>query len=484
MRTNELNMRATTALATASVAFLLGACASSAGIAPTAREIEPGRLGLGAGTPASDPARVGTDWWRAFGRAELDGLVEQALAGNPGLQVAQARLARAQAGVTLAQASAGARADGSLGVTREHFSATSTYPPPLGGGIFSLASAQLGATWDLDFFGRNRAAIEAAVGAQRAAQADAQAARNLLASLVARSYMQLGRLFGQREVAVRALQQREEMLGLIRQRVQAGLDTKVELRQAEGAVPEMRQQIEQIDEQITLARHALAAFTAQPPAAFDDLAVRLRGVQAVALPQTLPADLLGRRADITAARWRVQAAIGAMQSARAQFYPDINLVAFVGLSSIGLDRLVNAASEQYGVGPALSLPIFDAGRLRAQLSGRAAEVDAAIESYNGAVIDAVHEVADQIGSLRSLQQQQQLQAHAQAAAESAHELAQQRFRAGLGTYLGVLGAETGVLAQRRQALDLQARVLDTQIGLMRALGDVATSQQPTPGGHS
>jgi outer membrane protein TolC len=173
-----------------------------------------------------------------------------------------------------------------------------------------------------------------------------------------------------------------------------------------------------------------------------------------------------------------------MQSARAQFYPDLNLAAFAGLSSIGLDRLVKAASEQYGAGPALSLPIFDAGRLRAQLRGKAAEVDAAIESYNGVVIDAVHEVADQIGSLRSLQQQQQEQARAQAAAESAHELAQQRFRAGLGSYLGVLGAETGVLAQRRQAVELQARVLDTQISLIRALGGGYTSDDSSSGGHS
>ena len=132
--------------------------------------------------------------------------------------------------------------------------------------------------------------------------ADIDAARVVLASNVARTYVQLGRLFEQREVAARSLQQRDEILSLIRQRVQGGLDTNVELRQGEGALPETRQQIEQLDEQITLARHALAALTAQAPNALDALIAPLTTVQAVPLPAAVPADLLGRRADVTAAR--------------------------------------------------------------------------------------------------------------------------------------------------------------------------------------
>ncbi len=451
-------------------AIALGGCASSAGIAPVASEIAPASLGLGAGPPVEATPALADDWWRGFGDAALNALVDRALAGNPGLKVAQARLARAGAALSSARAADGPQVRGEIDVTRQRFSSTGIYPPPLGGGIFTLGTAQVGLSWELDFFGRNRAAIEAAVGSQRAALADAQAARIVLASNVARTYMQLGRLFEQREVATRALRQRSEILSLIMQRVQGGLDTKVELRQGEGALPESRQQIEQLDEQITLSRHALAALTAQAPNALDDLEPRLRTVQAVPLPAAVPADLLARRADVTAARWRVEAAAGDMRRAKSQFYPDVNLAAFVGLSSIGLDQLVNAASRQYGAGPAISLPIFDAGRLRANLSGKAAEVDAAVESYNGAVIEAVHDVADQISSLRSLGRQQTEQAGAQAAAESAYEFAMQRYGAGLGSYLTVLNAETGVLNQRRQAVDLKARVLDTQIGLARALG--------------
>jgi NodT family efflux transporter outer membrane factor (OMF) lipoprotein len=282
--------------------------------------------------------------------------------------------------------------------------------------------------------------------------------------------VQLGRLFEQREVAQRALKQRDETLSLINQRVQGGLDTAVEQRQGEGALPETRQQIEQLDEQITLARHALAALTAQAPSALDGLTVQLRGVQAVAVPAALPVDLLGRRADITAARWRVEAATSDMKSAKAQFYPNINLTAFIGLQSIGLDQLVKSGAEQYGAGPAIRLPIFDSGRLRANLKVKSADVDAAVESYNSAVLDAVHDVADQLASLRSVERQQAEQTRAQAAAESAYDLATQRYKAGLGTYLTVLNAEATVLTQRRQAADLKARAIDTQIALIRALG--------------
>lgn len=462
------------------VVLTLAGCASSAGIAPTAQTLMPAAIGLGnAASPVAEPVPE-ADWWRGFGDAALNGLIERALAGNPSLKVAQARLARAQAAALGAQAADGPQVNGSLDITRQRFSATSIYPPPLGGSIRTLGTAQIGAEWEIDFFGRHRAAIEAAVGTQRAAQADLQAARIVLAGNVARTYVQLGRLFAQREVAVRALAQRDEILRLINQRVQSGLDTSVEQRQGEGALPETRQQIEQLDEQIALAHHALAALTAQAPNALNSVIVPLRTVQVVPVPAALPADLLGRRADITAARWRVEAATSDMASARAAFYPNINLTAFVGLSSIGLDQLVKSGSEQYGAGPAIRLPIFDAGRLRANLRGKTADVDAAIESYNSAVIEAVHDVADQISSLQSIERQQAEQTRAGAAAESAYDLATQRYKAGLGTYLVVLNAEASVLGQRRQAADLKARALDTQIALIRSLGGGYTEEVLEP----
>jgi outer membrane protein TolC len=122
------------------------------------------------------------------------------------------------------------------------------------------------------------------------------------------------------------------------------------------------------------------------------------------------------------------------------------------------------------VGPAISLPIFEGGKLRANLRGKSADLDAAIESYNAAVLDAVRDVADQISSLQSIERQQKEQASAQASAEAAYDIATQRYKAGLGTYLVVLNAESTVLTQRRLGTDLKARALDTQVALIRSLG--------------
>jgi NodT family efflux transporter outer membrane factor (OMF) lipoprotein len=180
--------------------------------------------------------------------------------------------------------------------------------------------------------------------------------------------------------------------------------------------------------------------------------------------------LLGRRADVTAARWRVQAADKGIDNARARFYPDFNLTAFAGFSSIGLDQLLKSDSIQWGLGPALTLPIFDGGYLRANLGGKTAERDAAVESYNATVINAVHEVLDQLASAQAIARQQAEQTQVVAAAQTTYDSAQQRYRSGISNALQVLGAETAVLAQRRQSIDLTLRGLQNQVALARALG--------------
>ncbi|MBE2244859.1 MAG: efflux transporter outer membrane subunit [Burkholderiaceae bacterium] len=455
------------ALAALCGAFVLAGCVSSAGIAPQAQEMSAAEVGV----PASAPATAVSDrWWEAFGDARLDKLVESAFAANPSLKVARDRIARAAAATSAAQANAGPRVDAELDLQRQRYTENGLIPPPIGGSVGNTGLFQLSGSWEIDFFGKNAAALGAALGTQRAAEADAQAARVLLAANVARSYFALGGLFEQRAVAERALAQRQEILALIRQRVEAGLDTNVELRQGEAAVPETARQIEVIDEQIAHTRHALAALAAQPAGALDALQPRLRTVQAVPLPADIPADLLGRRADIEAARQRVEAATQDVAYSKTLLYPNVNLIAFAGLSSLGVNRLLNAGSEQYGAGVAIHLPIFDAGRLRANVSAKTADLDAAVDSYNAVLIDAVRDAADQIASVRSIARQHTKQAEAQARSEQAYDLALQRFGAGLGTYLTVLSAELEVLAQRRRGADLKARELDSQVLLARALG--------------
>ena len=442
-------------------------CANIPSIAPQASLRDAASLGLGT---AAAQAPVGAEWWRDFGDETLNSLVAQALETSPNLKLAQARLARAQAVTEVANAATLPQVNGQLDLTRQRYTANGAVPSPLAGSVRDNGTAQLTASWELDFFGKNRAALDAALGNARAAEADAQAARALLASQVARTYFQLVRLNEQAAVARRTLAQRFEALKLVTDRVNAGLDTRLELRQSEGGLPEARLQLETIQEQMALARNALQALVGQQNSAYPLVPSSQSAIKNVALMPVIPADLLGRRADIAAARWRIEASLKDVENAKTQFYPNINLVAFAGFSSIGLGNLLQSGSQQWGVGPAVRLPIFEAGRLRANLRGKTADLDAAIESYNAAVVDAVRDVADQVASQQAISRQQLDQRAAQDAAESAYDIAVQRYKAGLGNYLNVLTAETSVLVQRRLAVDLAGRALDTQVALMRALG--------------
>jgi NodT family efflux transporter outer membrane factor (OMF) lipoprotein len=463
-------------LAAAALAMALAGCADMSGIESRATLRDADSLGLGAdraelrAAAVSGAALPQARWWLGFGDAQLDALVDEALAGSPNLGSARARVARAQAAIANVDAAARPQLNGTLDLTHQKFSGNYIYPSPLGGSIQDIGALQLGGSWEIDFFGKNRAALDAALGTANAAAAEADAAAVMLAANVARGYVQWARLADQLAVAQRTLAQREETLQLVRDRVSAGLDTRLELRQSEGGLPEARQQIEALREQIELARHALDALVARPNATLSLATPSLSAIRGLALQANIPADLLGRRADIAAARWRVEAASGDVANARTLFYPNVSLTAFVGLQSLGLGNLLQSDSGQWGVGPAVRLPIFDGGRLRANLRGRTADLDAAIESYNASVLDAVRDAADRVSSAQSVVRQQDEQRSAQTAAEGAYEIAVQRYRAGLGNYLNVLTAESAVLAQRRQAVDLAYRALDTQIGLAHALG--------------
>lgn len=448
-------------------ALLLAGCASPGPTHTPIAQTSPPAVGLRA---AATDVAAPSHWWETLGDPQLNALIHTALQGSPSLAVSRARLEQAIALSQAREAANGPQVGLGVDATRQRYSANGLVPAPIAGNTYNSGTVQASLSWSPDFFGQHAAELQAALGQARAAQADAGAAANALAAQVGRSYVGLARLLAQRDVAVRALEQREEQRRLTQERTSAGLDSQVELTQAQAAVPDARTQIEALDEQITLARRQLAVLTGQAPDALPQLAPRLTALQAPAVPETLGADLLGRRPDVVAARWRVEAATQGVNSARSEFYPNINIAAFIGLNSLGLDRLFNGSSRQMGVTPALRLPIFDGGRLRAQLGGRNAELDAAIAQYNGAVLDAVKEAGDAMASVQSLTRQQAVQDEAVASAEKAYRFAQERYRAGLGNYLVVLSTESQVLAQRRLAVDLRARQLDTRLVLMKALG--------------
>jgi len=463
----EVSLTAGTAvLAVLASALLLLGCATPSAAPPSPVIAEARDLGAMAEATAWPEAR----WWARYGDTTLDQLVDQALVGQPSLHVVQARVRVADAAVRSADAARYPHGAATADATYQRFSENFIYPPPLGGAKVWTADVQAGVSWELDLFGRQRAALDSAIGQWRATQADAQAARVLLAANVAGNYFNLARLIEARAVSTEALQQREQVVGIVRQRISAGLDTQVDLKQAEGLVAQSKVEIEALGEAIDRNRHALAELVGSGPQAFDTLAPALIPITSAPVPASLPADLLGRRADLVAQRWRVESAARDTDVARAQFYPNVNLTAFVGLTSLGLNRLLDAGSLVYGAGPAIHLPLFDADRLQANLDARRAEVDASIEAYNGALQRALREVADELTGLRSIERQQLAQRDATAAANAAYDLAVQRYRAGLGNFLVVLAAQTNVLTQRLADTDLKGRHLASEVALVRALG--------------
>ena len=455
------------ALTTLAFALALAGCMTPPRELVREQPIDAATLGLGGATaPAADAT-----WWNAYDDAQLDRLMQQALAGNPTLAQALARVRAAQAQAELAGARIGPDVTLDGQATRQRFSRDDVIPPPYAGGVHTEGRIGLNLSWDLDFWGRQAALVQQAQSRVLAANLDVAGARLALIGAVLQSYIDLDRQYALADLAQRAVAQREQLLDLSRRRVNAGLDTKVELRQAEGAVPQAKVELRQTQENLERATHRLAALSAQGADAYAGIErPRWQLDAALPLPQNLPADLLGRRPDILAARSRVEAATSGQSAARAAFYPDINLSAFVGTAAIGASNLFKTASVTYGVGPAIHLPLFDGGRLNAEFRGATADIDARIADYNDAVLNAVRDVSDQLTRLAALGDERGQQQLALDAAEAAYQLATERYRAGLANQLTVLNAETQVLAARRQRVELASAQASARVALLLAVG--------------
>ncbi len=468
-----LRSRLRACLAYALAAVFATGCASFDGLAPKAVQTDAAALAVGqslAGARLAPTAWPSSAWWQRFGDPQLDALITEALAGSPGIGGAQARIDRAVALAASSGAALAPQASASADITRQHFSANGIFPPPIAGSWHTQTQLALNFSYELDLWGRNRAAYDAALGQVKAAEVDAYAMGLLLSSSVARAYAQLGRSFEQLDLAQATLAQRQAIFDLIRQRVGAGLDSDIELKQAEVSIPAARARIAQLEEEIALGRNLLAALLGQGPDRGLAIARPHIQAQSISLPSALPADLLGRRPDVVAQRWRVESARRDIDAAKGQFYPNVNLSALVGVQSISFSKLLSSGSEVPAFGPALRLPLFDGGRLRGNLAARDADYDLAVEQYNQALIDALREVVDQLASLRSVDAQRVQLDRGLATARQAHELALARYRAGIGSYLQVLAAEAPLLEQQSLQANLRAHELELSISLIRALG--------------
>ena len=449
----------------------LAGCASYSGIQGEARALAPQSLAFH--TEDTSAAWPREDWWSTFGDPKLDALVQQALHGNPSLRAAEARVRSARALTDAAGASLYPSVGLEASATRQRLSRNDIYPPPFGGSWVNQGRIALDFNYEFDFWGKHRAELEGALGEARAVLADAAQARLVLASAVAQTYFQTQTDLGALAVARQTRADREGLAELNRLRASRGLEAGVVVRQSDQQIAASRVELSAAEAALELDRHQLAALLGLGPDAALGIEPALNAYrEAPVLPANLPADLLARRPDIAAQRYRVEAAAAQIGAAKADFLPNVNLAAFVGFGATSLQglNLLGAGSAVAGVGPALHLPIFDAGRLRANLRGRYGDYDAAVEQYNQALVDALRQVADQVTAVRAVQQQLTDQANALAAAEDAYRLTLDRYRAGLTSYLDVLVNEERLLAERLNRVRLQGRSLSLAVDTIRALG--------------
>jgi NodT family efflux transporter outer membrane factor (OMF) lipoprotein len=333
--------------------------------------------------------------------------------------------------------------------------------------------------YDPDFWGVKRAKWQAAIGQARATEVEAQAARLTLASNIASTYVVLAQAHAAQDVATAEKGRASHLLALSNQRVKAGLDSQLPLRQAESGVAAAQQQIEAAQQQIDAARIAIAALLGKgPDRALSIAKPVLLSAPPPTVPSVLPSELLGHRPDVVAARWRVEAAERGIQASKASFYPTVNLAAMVGLASGGLTNLFGTSALLVQGGPAISLPIFDGGGLRNQLAKSDADYDLAVSTYNQTLVTALQEVTDALQAERALDAQIAAARDASDAASAAWTLAQTRYRAGIGTQLDVLAAQQPLLQLDQQLAALRAQRLNAVVDLDRALGGGLTLESP------
>jgi len=453
----------------------LSGCASFSGIGSDKHMSQP--ADFAARHSLSDPQQLnagqwpGSDWVQQFGDPQLTALVNEALAASATLQQARARIAAAAALAEGHGAPLLPSVSADASVTRNQFSNTTIYPEPYGGNWFNEKKAMLNVGYELDVWGKNHAALAQAVSSEKASEASAQEAQLVLTSSIVATYSQLAAQYALHDILVRTVAQRESLQTITAERVRSGLDTQIERNQSRSSSADARAQLEQLDGQIVVTRQQLGALSGKGPDRGLQLgAPQLHRLATPALPGELPMNLLGRRPDIVAARWQVEAASHGIDVAKAKFYPDINLSAAIGFDTLLNTNPFTAASKTIAFGPAISLPIFEGGALRAGLKGEYANYDLAVATYNRTLSDAYADVARQIASIRSSERQLPIRREALDAAERAYRLADERYRLGLVSQLTLLNAETTVLAQRQAMVNLEATRRDQQIALYKALG--------------
>jgi multidrug efflux system outer membrane protein len=437
------------------------------------------------GAPAPDAASLAdVAWWQLFQDQELRALVQTAIEANKDLRIAVTRVeqARAQLGVTRAAQFPEVNAGASVTTNR-----TSDNVRPKGsGGESGLFSTTADLSFEIDIWGRLRRATEAARAELLASEGARHAVVMTLVSDVATAYLQLRELDLELEITRRTVAARRQSLGIVRDRFEGGLTSALDLRQAETDLASTAAQIPDLDRQIAQTENFLSILVGRNPGTITRGRPLAGQTFPPAVPAGLPSALLERRPDIRQAEETLVSANARIGVAKAAFFPQISLTGFFGVESVALSDLFTGPSRIWQFGPSLTVPIFNAGRNRANLELSEARQREAVARYEQAIQQAFREVEDALIAHRKAREALGEQDTAVAASRQALDIAELRYTSGLTSYLNVLDAQRTLLAaELAQSRTLGAQLVAV-VQLYRALGGgwAETASSSLDGGHS
>ena len=425
------------------------------------------------------------DWWELFQDPQLNPLVEKALAGNQNLQVAAARLQQAQAQLTIARSALFPAVELSGSASRAKDSANrplAAYSQPNQSTVQNDFLLGPSVNYELDLFGRVRREVEGARASAQQAEADFENTRLILLATLVSDYYSLREIDAEMAVVRRSLDLQQGALKFVSSRHELGFATGLDLAQQEALLDSSGAQLELLQNQRDQLQHAIATLVGTPAPSFT-LAASTDVRPIPALPLGLPSDLLQRRPDVASAERAMAAANARIGVARAAYFPTIDLAPGLGVPSIGwesnaLASLFTAPSRLWSLGLSASQTLFDAGKTRANVRFADADYTAAVANYRQTVLTAMEEVENGITGLGSLERAE-IQASASVrSAQRAFDIASERYRGGVDTYLDVITAEQTLLTNQRQAVQIQGQQFTTAVFLVKALG--GGWSRPTP----
>ncbi len=424
--------------------------------------------------PATAALPAPDRWWQAFADPILDALETDALAHNPTLAAALARVdeARARLGLSRAERHVALSASGNAKLAGE--TAERTLPIPgrpvtyrERGDSYRLA---FDAGYELDLWGRVRHSLESAAAQLAASEADQRGVRLALTADVAQAYVQLRALEAETTIVAQTLTARHEAVAVLRSRCDAGLTPELDLQRARVELATLEADQADLARRREQMANALALLTGHAPA---DCAAPAAGTGAPMPglpPPGLPADLLRRRPDIAAAEALLHARTAEIGAAQAARFPSIRLTGGAGFESAELAHLVERPAQFWQLGPSFSVPLLDGGRTKASIAAAQARADAALAEYRQLALLAFREVEDALVELRQQNEQEAALGRADAAARTTVELAGKRQAAGFVTYLEVVEAQRSQLQIARAQTQLAGARAATTVRLIRALG--------------